>query len=258
MHLAFLKKTPVLLALMLAPGCALQGFAGLSKSDGKQYLYGGTDPSQHFDITAFRLDPKRLNFGLGREMFPALIEPEFVTPEQAKLHDRTRILGVHINGESRVYPIELLMRHEVVNDRVGGRPIFAAYCVLADLAGVYDREMAGHVYTFAVSGYTYADPAIWGGLNAFVLWDRDTESLWLPTIGKAVSGPMIDLPMKLAPRDVWAQTTWGEWKKKHPDSLVLKPGQEFERPKNWPRFEGPYPKIEEARSESSIGPRGTE
>ena len=33
----------------------------------------------------------------------------------------------------------------------------------------------------------------------FVLWDRDTESLWWPLAGTAVSGPMIGRPL---PRDV--------------------------------------------------------
>lgn len=38
-------------------------------------LRGGDDPSMHFDITTFRLEPKNLNYGIGREAFPALIEP---------------------------------------------------------------------------------------------------------------------------------------------------------------------------------------
>lgn len=67
--------------------------------------------------------------------------------------------------------------------------------------------MNGHVYTFAFSGYTYSDKEIWDGLNAFVLWDCDTESLWLPTIGKGVSGPMIDVPMQLTPAEFWTVTT---------------------------------------------------
>ena len=131
------------------------------------------------------------------------------------------MLGVHIGTEAKAYPISLLIHHEVVNDTVGGKPVFAAYCVLAKLGAIYDRQLGNHTYTFAVSGYTYADPGIWGGRDAFVLWDRDTESLWLPTIGKAVSGSMTDVPMKLVSKDQWEQTTWGKFKREHPDALDI-------------------------------------
>ena len=34
-----------------------------------------------------------------------------------------RVIGVSINGESRAYPLNLLSRHEIVNDTVGGKAI---------------------------------------------------------------------------------------------------------------------------------------
>ena len=204
--------------LVLLNSCVLFGFDRVEERDGKRWLYGGNEPGQAFDITEFRLDPKKLNFGLGREAFHALVDPKFGLPGDpgVSIHDRTRILGVVIDGEAKAYPIHLLRGHEVVNDTVGGRPIFAAYCILADLAAVYDREMAGHIFTFGVSGYTYADKSIWRGLNAFVLWDRDTESLWLPTIGKGVSGPMIDVPMQLSPQAGTARRSFLEESRRQP------------------------------------------
>ena len=62
--------------------------------------------------------------------------------------------------------MKLLRRHEVVNDEVGGTPVFAAYCILADLGAVYDRPQGDHTFTFAVSGYTYADSDTRGGWPA--------------------------------------------------------------------------------------------
>lgn len=244
--------------VLILSACLLLGFDRVEERDGRLWLFGGEEPGQAFDITEFRLDPGKLNFGLGREAFHALIEPEFARPGDpgVSINDRTRVLAVVIDGEAKAYPIALLRGHEVVNDTVGGRPIFAAYCILADLAGVYDREMAGHVYTFAVSGYTYADRSIWDGLNAFVLWDRDTESLWLPTIGKAVSGPMIDVPMRLTPKKYWRDTTWGELRRQFPGAVVMKSGQRLKTRPEIPPFTGPFPEKIAIDSEKSIAPRG--
>ncbi len=225
--------------------------------EGKRWLFGGEDPGQDFDVTQFRLEPAQLHYGLGREKFSALIAPEFLSASEASraLPDTEPVLGVSIGGEAKAYPISLLTRHEVVNDVVGGRPIFAAYCVLADLGAVYDRKLGGHTYTFAVSGYTYSEPSVWNGLQAFVLWDRDTESLWLPTIGKGVSGPLIDVPLQLVPKDHWDRTTWGNFKAKHPDAVVLKPGQKMSPPASWERYAGPFPDKDKVDPGKSIAPR---
>jgi hypothetical protein len=150
------------------------------------------------------------------------------------------VLVLKVGDDIRVYPRELLRRHEVVNDVVGGQPVFASYCVLADLGAVYARRVKEHTFTFAVSGYTYFDPDIWDCQNAFVLWDRDTESLWWPPIGRAVSGPMRGTRLRIFDRHAWAHTTWAEAKGQYGDVPVLADGQDFERPPSWPRFEISY------------------
>ena len=209
------------------------------EQDHVSYLWGGDAFSQHFVIDNLVLEPEQFHYGIGREQFPALLEPVFITAEEADawLPDSARVLGLRIGEEVRVYPIELLIRHEVVNDVVDGEPIFAAYCILADLGAIYDRRIDGRVHTFALSGYTYFDPEVWAGMDGFVLWDRETESLWWPLIGKAVSGPMLETPMTVYDQDTWSQTTWGAWKNDHPKSMVLERDQDFERPQSWPRYE---------------------
>ena len=253
----------ILPSVLLAAGLCLcrgeneRGPRQVVERDGKSYLFGGEDSSQDFDVTKFRLNPAQLHYGIGREKFAALIAPEFLTAGEANgvFPDTEPVLGLSIDGEAKAYPISLLTRHEVVNDVVGGKPIFAAYCVLADLGAVYDRQLAGHTYTFALSGYTYSDPKVWGGLQAFVLWDRDTGSLWLPTIGKGVSGPMIDVPLQLIPQEDWERTTWSDFKAKHPNAVVLKPNQEMKAPESWKPYEGPFPEKEKADADKSIPPR---
>jgi hypothetical protein len=51
------------------------------------------------------------------------------------------------------------------------------YCISADLGAIYDRQYGDEVLTFALGGYTYYEPNIWNGLDAFVLWDKESESL---------------------------------------------------------------------------------
>ncbi len=150
-----------------------------------------------------------------------------------------RVIAVEINDEVKVYPINLLTQHELVNGEVGGRPIFASYCILADLGAVYDRRIGEHTYTYAVNGYTYSDPLEWGGRDAFILWDRDTESLWWPPIGKAVAGTCVDLPMKVLESKLWAQTTFGAVKSEVENVQVLKTGQTLMQPVPWPKYAGP-------------------
>ncbi len=158
------------------------------EKDGRKYLYGGEREEQHFDITGYTLKDGQFHYGIGRERFPALLEPTFISVKEAATlwQDEDRFLLAKLGNETKAYSIKDLTHHEVVNDVIGGKPVFAAYCILADLGAMYDRVIGGKEYTFALSGYTYFDPAIWDGLDGFVMWDRETESLWWPLTGKAV------------------------------------------------------------------------
>ncbi len=100
-----------------------------------RFLWGGSDPDDHFDITVFRLDTDRLHYGLGRERFPALVEPRFVPvaeilaarpegnmglsltgggkPLTAETNpkwpgDLARVLTVKVGDDVRIYPLTVL------------------------------------------------------------------------------------------------------------------------------------------------------
>lgn len=51
--------------------------------------------------------------------------PVFVAAKEAELSRDAWVLGVVIEGEARAYSLNLLNRHEVVNDRIG-KTAFAA------------------------------------------------------------------------------------------------------------------------------------
>ena len=113
----------------------------------------------------------------------------------------------------------------------------AAYCILADLGAVYKRQYGEQELTFALSGYTYFDEKVWDGLDGFVLWDRETESLWWPLIDKAVSGPLKDVKLLKLEDAKWEDVNWKKVKEKFPNAQVLKSGQDYERPKSWEKIQ---------------------
>lgn len=205
---------------------------------GKRMLYGGKDSTQHFDISNLELKAEQFHYGIGREAFPALLEPQFISVTEADSiwPDTARFLLAYSGNEVKAYAIKDLIRHEVVNDQLNGQPIMAAYCILADLGAIYHRQYGDKELTFALSGYTYFDKNIWNGLDGFVLWDRETESLWWPLIDKAVSGKLKGVQLQLMEETHWKDTQWKVIRESYPNAQVLQSGQDFERPKSWKKY----------------------
>ena len=75
---------------------------------------------------------------------------------------------------------------------------------------MYARKVKGETYTFGVSGLLYRSNVL--------MYDHQTESLWLQVKRRAVTGPMTGARLSTLPSTI---TTWKKWKKKHPDTTVL-------------------------------------
>jgi hypothetical protein len=62
---------------------------------------------------------------LGRDGIPAILDPGFVSAQASgdQMLPNERVIGLSINGDHRAYPLNLLSRHEIVNDTVGGAPV---------------------------------------------------------------------------------------------------------------------------------------
>ncbi len=206
--------------------------------DGRKMLWGGDQPADHFDISNSELKDPQYHYGIGRERFPALLKPAFQSVQEADeiWENDARFLVATSPKEVKAYSIKDLTRHEVVNDELDGRPIMAVYCILADLGAIYERTYGDHVLTFALSGYTYFDKNVWEGLDGFILWDRDTESLWWPLVGRAVSGPLKGVQLFEMDKTLWKDTTWEQVKSRYPNARVLISGQDYERPASWKKI----------------------
>jgi len=75
---------------------------------------------------------------------------------------------------------------------------------------VYARKVEDKIYTFGVSGLLYRSNVL--------MYDQQTESLWLQVKRRAVTGPMTGTKLSILPSTI---TTWKKWKTKHPDTTVL-------------------------------------
>ena len=64
---------------------------------------------------------------LPRGRIAAIFEPTFVAAVDAEIPDDAWILGIAINGEAKAYSLNLLNRHEVVNDRFADLPVAAVW-----------------------------------------------------------------------------------------------------------------------------------
>jgi len=225
--------------------------------DDIKYLYGGKQAHMHFDISNCDLMDRQFHYGIGREVFPALVKPAFIDVNTAKEHFESldKFLLVSFEGETKAYSVKDLTRHEVVNDKISNKPIMAVYCILADLGAIYERNMYGHTFTFALSGYTYWDEKVWDGMDGFVMWDRETESLWWPLIGEAVSGKMKGAKMKVMDESNWKQTTWKDITKNYKNAQILKPNQIYlpPPPNSWQTIFNIN--IEDVEASPSVAPR---
>ena len=58
-----------------------------------------------------------------RDAINPVYTPKFVGPSELEMLDGELVMGLHINGESRAYPIGIMRFREMVNDVVGGVPL---------------------------------------------------------------------------------------------------------------------------------------
>ena len=75
---------------------------------------------------------------------PSIDNPKFIPVQEADekfLEDSDLVLGLNINGDIRAYPLQILVWHEIVNDKVGGTPVAVTYCPLCFTNQVFNRTI---------------------------------------------------------------------------------------------------------------------
>lgn len=184
----------------------------------KANIYRNIDPrfERYFQnrqsSARIRLDEIRWG-GVLQDGIPPLRDPNMIRAKQATyLDDDNIVFGIEINGDARAYPKRILAWHEMFVDEVGGVDIVGVYCTLCGTVIPYKTEFKGVKHQLGTSGFLYRSNKL--------MYDQATQSLWNTIKGEPVLGPLVDQGIVLEHLSV-VTTTWGEWKRRHPDTEVL-------------------------------------
>ncbi|MEM9652949.1 MAG: DUF3179 domain-containing protein [Actinomycetota bacterium] len=174
---------------------------------------------------------------------PSIDQPTFSPVEAIDwLADDEPVAVLTIDGQTRIYPAQILIWHEIVNDDINGRPVAMTYCPLCNSVVAFDATVTGPdggdlILDFGTSGALYQ--------SALVMYDRQTESLWTHFDGVAVIGTLLGANLDILPA---AMVSWVDAREAHPEAAVL------DRPADSSRPYGtvPYPNYETAPPASAF------
>jgi hypothetical protein len=158
--------------------------------------------------------------GPGKDGIPALDHPRFARASSIGwLAFREPVIELAVGRDVRAYPLQILIWHEIVNDRVGGVPVAVTFCPLCDTAIAFERRAGGRILAFGTTGNLRN--------SDLVMYDRQTESWWQQFGGEALVGRYAGTRLRALPARIVA---WREFERLHPHSLVLTRATGFSRP----------------------------
>ena len=135
--------------------------------------------------------------------------------ETTWLADDAVVFGVVLGGEARAYPRRIMEVREMVNDELGGRRIGMPYCTLCASAQVFLTDINGvgePPLVLRTSGLLSRSNKIMFDLHSYSVIDTFR--------GRAQTGPLAERGVVLEQVGV-VTTTWGAWRRAHPDTTVL-------------------------------------
>ncbi|MEX2459356.1 MAG: DUF3179 domain-containing protein, partial [Actinomycetota bacterium] len=151
---------------------------------------------------------------------PSIDDPAFVEARHADfLAPQEPVILLEHAGLQKVYPIRILMWHEIVNDEVAGLPVAVTYCPLCNTGVAFRRELDdGRVLDFGTTGKLLH--------SNLVMYDRQTGSWWVQATGDAFDGPLTGRRLEALPAQMVA---WADARGRFADALVLSPDTGFDR-----------------------------
>jgi len=200
---------------------AKQGFVGTIVSDGRSPSWEMWQPTEEdlgewvFKLTVTDDEGMRAHDELVvviQDRVDAILEPKKVAAEEATfLTPDDSIVGVTVNGKSIAYPAKVTFPHGLVNDTVGGTPLYVVFCEFCQSGVAWKRILNGQVFMMHTLGGTLFE-------DHYRIEDDVTGSTWHAVFGEVPEGAYAGTTLEEVPAQL---TTWGEWFTEHPDTLVL-------------------------------------
>jgi hypothetical protein len=134
--------------------------------------------------------------GPKRDGIPPIDYPKFIGAKEASkwIKPQEPVIFVKIDDEVKIYPLQILIWHEIVNDELKGKKIAVTFCPLCNASVVFDRVLNNKEYTFGTSGLLrHSD---------LVMYDRQTQSLWQQFTGQAIVGDEVGKVLKEIPSSI--------------------------------------------------------
>lgn len=150
--------------------------------------------------------------GPPKDGIPAIDRPKFISPQAADdwLDDHEPVVVVSRLRETKVYPLQILIWHEIVNDVVGELPVVVTFCPLCNTALSFDRRVDERILDFGTTGrLRHSD---------LVMYDRQTESWWQQATGAGIVGHYAGTRLRPIASPV---VSWRSARRTYPDAKVL-------------------------------------
>ncbi len=167
------------------------------------------------------VDPSKIiGGGPPKDGIPSIDNPKFVTVAEADkwIAEEELVLVLTHKGQKRVYPLQIMVWHEIVNDNIGGDPILITYCPLCGTGIAYERMLDGEAVEFGTSGKLYN--------SNLVMYDRKTDTYWSQIDGRAIVGELTGQELKAVSIDT---VVWRDWRVQNNEAEVLSNDTGFNR-----------------------------
>lgn len=171
--------------------------------------------------------------GPPKDGIPAIDAPHHVTIADANtwLDPSELVFAVTVDEQTHIYPVQILMWHEIVNDLIAELPVAVTYCPLCNSGVAFDRRLdPEHIESSAEGdGPLVVDFGTTGRVrfSNLVMYDRQTETWWQQATGRAIVGRLVGTQLEAVPM---LALSWADASRRFPTGRVLSRRTGHDRP----------------------------
>ena len=174
-------------------------------------------PKTEFSLSLISASEIRLSEKRGNRL-PSMNQPDFLNILGAftYLDPMDPAITLKIGASARAYPIDSILRYEIINDFVGGIPIAVCFSPHSHAFRVFDRRPLSGA---APLSFAAAGPLRRGNT---LLFDQETETWWQQYNGQAIVGTLTGWTLR---RLVARLESIGSFAKRSPGGTILFPNE---------------------------------